>query len=363
MSTGLDFGSSPDDSKRPVRSGPFILVAALVFALLAGAISLYAYDSSREDLIAPGVSVANIDVGGMRADEAREVLRGELLAPLERPIVVTHRGRRFELSPKRAHLRADIGGMVDEAVRASREGTLVSRSWRDLTGGEQPTSVAPRVSYSEEAVRTLVRRVKRKIDRPARDARLTFSASGLGRVGAHAGRELKSGTLKRRVEAALRRPEGDRSLSAPVKVVRPQVTSDELADRYPIVLVVDRRGFKLRLFKRLRQVRTYTIAVGRVGLETPAGLYRVQNKAVDPAWHVPKKAWAGPLAGRVIPGGTAENPLKARWLGIYAGAGIHGTDDAGSLGTAASHGCIRMAIPDVKELYAQVPVQTPVYIA
>ena len=72
---------------------------------------------------------------------------------------------------------------------------------------------------------------------------------------------------------------------------------------------------------------------------------------------------AGSLAGRVIPGGTPQNPLKARWMGIYDGAGIHGTDQVGSLGTAASHGCIRMAIPEVIELYDKVPVNTPVYVA
>ena len=50
-------------------------------------------------------------------------------------------------------------------------------------------------------------------------------------------------------------------------------------------------------------------------------------------------------------------------MGIYAGAGIHGTDAAGSIGTAASHGCIRMRIPEVIELYDQVPVGAPIYIA
>jgi lipoprotein-anchoring transpeptidase ErfK/SrfK len=79
-------------------------------------------------------------------------------------------------------------------------------------------------------------------------------------------------------------------------------------------------------------------------------------------WSVPNSPWAGALAGKVIPGGAPDNPIKARWLGIYDGAGIHGTDQTSSLGTAASHGCIRMSIPEVKELYAQVPVRTPVYI-
>ena len=81
------------------------------------------------------------------------------------------------------------------------------------------------------------------------------------------------------------------------------------------------------------------------------------------AWSVPNKPWAGALAGKVIPGGTPDNPLKARWMGIYNGAGIHGTDQVGSLGSAASHGCVRMAIPDVIELYDQVEVASPVYIA
>ena len=83
---------------------------------------------------------------------------------------------------------------------------------------------------------------------------------------------------------------------------------------------------------------------------------------MNAAWTVPNSAWAGDMAGQVVPGGTPENPLKARWMGIFAGAGIHGTDQVGSLGSAASHGCVRMAIPDVIELYDQVEVKTPIYI-
>ena len=78
---------------------------------------------------------------------------------------------------------------------------------------------------------------------------------------------------------------------------------------------------------------------------------------------VPDSDWAGDMAGEIVPGGTPENPLKARWMGIYDGAGIHGTDDEDSLGSSASHGCIRMAVPEVKELYERVEIQTPVFIA
>jgi lipoprotein-anchoring transpeptidase ErfK/SrfK len=146
-------------------------------------------------------------------------------------------------------------------------------------------------------------------------------------------------------------------------VVEPKVTTADLADKYPAVLIVNRGAFTLTLYKDLKLAKTYRIAVGQVGLETPAGLYHIQNKAVDPAWSVPNADWAGDLAGTVVPGGTPQNPLKARWLGIFDGAGIHGTDAASSIGSAASHGCIRMLIPDVIELYEQVPVGAPIYIA
>jgi lipoprotein-anchoring transpeptidase ErfK/SrfK len=98
------------------------------------------------------------------------------------------------------------------------------------------------------------------------------------------------------------------------------------------------------------------------GLSTPAGQYRIQDKQVDPAWHVPNSAWAGSLAGQVIPGGAPNNPLKARWLGIANGVGIHGTAEDWSIGSRASHGCIRMHVADVKELFPRVPVGTPVLI-
>jgi lipoprotein-anchoring transpeptidase ErfK/SrfK len=344
-----------------MRQKSFILAATAVLLLAGGAVAVYAYDSSRDDLIAKGVTVAGVDVGGMKPAEAREVVRREVAAPLERSITVTHRDTRFTLSPEDAGLRADVGGMVDEALRESRDDTIFSRVARDLTGGEEDAQVAARISYSRRAVSRLVARVKKRVDQPARDARLNFPS--LTRVKEQDGYAVRAPVLRRRVEQALTVPEVRRTVTVPTRVTKPKVTRDQLADRYPKLIVVERGAFKLTYYERLRQVRSYKIAVGQVGLETPAGLYQVQNKAVNPAWSVPNSAWAGSLAGTVVPGGTPQNPLKARWLGIYDGAGIHGTDQVGSLGTAASHGCIRMAIPEVIELYDRVPVGAPVYVA
>ena len=74
-----------------------------------------------------------------------------------------------------------------------------------------------------------------------------------------------------------------------------------------------------------------------------------------------EQPWAGDLAGRIIPPGP-DDPIKARWLGFYNGAGIHGTVEDWSIGHAASHGCIRMHIWDVEQLYDQVPLHTPIYV-
>ena len=336
-----------------------VLSAALLIAL---AVAAYGYDASRDDLIAEGVTVAGVDVGGMRADAANDKLLSTLGPGLERPVRVKVAGKRFRLTAERAHLAADVNGMVDEALETSREGGLPSRVWRGVTGGSVDKSLEARVSYSRVAVKRFVRRVRRAVDRPARDADVSFQTASLPAIPSQTGLKVERRRLLAAVESGLVATGRGRTVRGHVRVVQPKVTTADLAEKYPRVITVDRGGFRLRYFKNLRLAKTYRIAVGQVGLETPAGLYHVQNKAENPAWHVPNSDWAGDLAGKVIPGGRADNPLKARWLGIYDGAGIHGTDAISSLGTAASHGCIRMAIPDVEELYDQVPVQTPVYI-
>ena len=344
-----------------MRRTSFIAPAAVVLLLVGGAVGVYAYDSSRSDQIADGVSVGGVDVGGMTAGEARRVLRHDLASPLKDPVKVDAGGSTFKLSGEDAHVKADIDGMVEDAVAASREGDVLTRTVRDLTGSSSTAQLPSRVSYSKKAVAKLVDRVKSEVSRPAQDASVKPDGSGLQTVPSQKGVEVETDGLERQIAAALELPGGDREVEAETKTVKPEVTTDEVAKKYPTYLTVDRDSYQLRFYRDLKLADTYKIAVGRAGFDTPAGLYHIQNKAVDPAWSAPD--WAGSLAGKTIPGGAPNNPLKSRWLGIYDGAGIHGTDDVASLGTSASHGCIRMAIPEVEELYDKVPVNTPIYIS
>jgi lipoprotein-anchoring transpeptidase ErfK/SrfK len=336
-----------------------IAIISLVFLLVGGAVAVYAYDASKQDEIAEGVTIAGVDVAGMTEAEAAQQVQDTLVKPLREPVTVTHDGTRYILTPEKLEIRADVDSMVDQALDVSQDGGLPSRVWRYVTGGEVEESIEPTVSYSEEAIDKFIAIIAEDVNQEPVDASIEPSPASLNVVPGQPGQTLREDELREQVARAVQSP-GGRTLAAQVDEVDPEVTKEEVAQEYPTYLTIDRSGFQLRLWENLELARTYPIAVGAVGWETPSGVYNVQNKAVDPAWSVPE--WGGELAGEVIPGGVPENPLKARWLGIYDGAGIHGTDDIGSLGTAASHGCVRMAVPDVIELYDQVDVGTPVYI-
>jgi len=337
---------------------PGILLALGVLIALGG----YLYDHSRRDLIAPGVRVGGVSIGGLRLTAARERLRQQLVAPLQHPVTVRAGGRSFTLGPREAHLAVAVDELSNEALRASRRGSIVGRVIDGVDGHRLNLNLAPRVTYSHAAVKHLIGRVARATGRPARNASVAPSAGSLRRVAGRDGVSVNANLLGREVEAALVRPSSDRLVNAPMRVLHPSVTTTDLARRYPSYIVIDRAAFRLRFYDHLHLAHTYPIAVGRQGLETPAGLYDIQWKEVNPSWHVPNSSWAGALAGKVIPPGP-QDPIKARWMAFNGGAGIHGTSDTGSLGSAASHGCIRMAIPDVISLYPKVPVGTPVYVA
>lgn len=347
---------------RATRS--FIAAVAFVAVLLVGgAAAVLVLDRRATDRIADGITVGGVDVGGLTDDGAQRRLERELLRPLDRDLVVRHRDRSWRLTAEQAGIRANVAAMVREAQGRTEEGTPFSRAWREVTGGRVQEDLQPDITFSRRSVAALVSRVERAVYEKPKDARLTFTATSLGEVEGKGGRALRADALQRSIERAIVRPDAQRTFRARTAYVAPKVTRGDLAKRNPVVITVDRAGFKLRLWKNLRLAKTYGIAVGKAGMDTPTGLYSIQNKAVDPAWHVPNSDWAGDLAGKVIPAGAPNNPIKSRWMGIYDGVGIHGTADEGSIGSAASHGCLRMRVAEVQELYPDVPVGAPIYIA
>ena len=338
-----------------------IAIVIGVIVLVLGAIGAYAYDNSQDGKIADGVTIGGVDVGGKTEAEAKQAVRRELLAPLRHSLRVGYDGKSWTLDGGSLRVHADLDGAVEDALAASRSGGLPGRFVRYVSGGSVDENVPAGITYSQPAVNRFVRHVAAAVDREPEDADVEPTGDSLTVTRARYGRKLRDNMLTRQLSAAVLNAGADHTIAARTHSVRPEVTAGEVAAKYPSYLTLDRATFTLRLWKHLKLAKTYTVAVGQEGLETPEGLYDIQEKQENPSWHVPNSAWAGDLAGQVIPPGP-EDPIKARWMGIFEGAGIHGTEETESLGSAASHGCVRMSIPDVIELYPQVEVGTPIYI-
>ncbi len=342
---------------RKTRLGAIVAVLALLL-VVAGA---YAYDSTQKGKIADGVTIAGVDVGGLDSTAATAAVRRQLLVPLRDSLQVTYKGQTWALPESKLKVHADIEAAVDQALDASQDGGIPSRIVRYVSGGSVNEAIPAEVTYSHAALSRFVRHVAAELDREPQDASVNPTGETLEIVHGEDGRKLRAGRLTEELENAVLNANVPRTIVADVHSTRPEITTKDVAAEYPSYLTLDRATFTLRLWEHLKLAKTYTVAVGQEGLETPEGLYEIQEKEENPSWHVPDSAWAGDLAGMVIPPGP-EDPIKARWMGIFEGAGIHGTEEVESLGTAASHGCVRMSIPDVEELYDLVEVGTPIYI-
>ena len=321
-----------------------MLVAALAVAVLASPAAAQA-PTAEPERIAAGVQVGGIDVGGLTAVEAAGLLRTDLGPRVREPIEVRVARRSFRLDPRRVGVRLDPGASARRALRAEVSG-----------------NVAPVIRLLRRAVRGFVLELRDRLAVAPRDATLWITLRRMVRRRSYGGRRLRERQLLLRIVKVVREPQRPREVRGTRRRVEADVKWRDLERLYPTVLTVDRGGFRLRLFKRLRYDRSYPIAVGAAGYDTPAGLFSIISKQVDPAWHAPNRPWAGSYAGRTIPGGAPDNPLKARWLGVTGAVGVHGTAEPWSLGTRASHGCIRMLVEDVIDLYDRVPLGTPVLI-
>lgn len=127
----------------------------------------------------------------------------------------------------------------------------------------------------------------------------------------------------------------------------------------PTRLQVSLSQRRLTVYNGNRSLKSYPIAVGRSGWETPTGNFQVIQMLQNPDW-------IHPLTGQVIPGGSPQNPLGNYWMGFWTNGtnwvGFHGTPNPNSVGKAVSHGCIRMYNKDIEELFHQVNLGTTVTV-
>ncbi|MDQ3724156.1 MAG: L,D-transpeptidase/peptidoglycan binding protein [Actinomycetota bacterium] len=321
-------------------------VGGILALLLVVVGAMFVFDAAGKDTTADDVRVATVGVGGMERDEAAAQIRRRLAGMTDEPVAVMFRDTHYVLRSDVAKARIDLDATVDAAL--------------DADEGE---TVGPRVTFARGAVQAFAGRIAERVNREPRDADIDWQDGKLDRTRARAGLAVNEAALVARLERVMANPALERRIDVPVKVTeRPDRTFEDLAKRYPAVIAVDRDAKRLRLYKNLKLEKRYEIAVGKAGTETTAGRYKIVEKIVNPPWHAPNKAWAGELAGQTIPPNDPRNPLEARWMGFHDGQGIHGTEELSSLGSAASHGCIRMSVPAVEQLFREVKVGTPLFL-
>jgi len=335
------------------------LTISLLCLSLAGAAAPVASAQApppEEPRIRAGVTVAGVDVGNLTVAEAQLRLEQTLVPAFAQDVVVYTAGRRFTLR------MSDIGFTfrADKTVQRALKAGAAAPPAPD--GSLPPASAEPAVSYRHKPVWRFVKETAKTVGVAARDARVRITLTRMIRRPGRTGRKLRVTPLVESIKSTLADPLAPRLLRPKREKLVPDVRTRELRRIYRSVITIDRDRFRLRLFKRLRYAKSYGVAVGAPGYPTPTGLFAIQSKQVNPTWTAPNSPWAGELAGQQVAGGAANNPLKARWMGVSGAVGIHGTGMPWSIGTRASHGCIRMTVPAVIDLFRRVSIGTPVLI-
>ena len=311
-----------------------LLAATFLFLVTLG---VAAPDAARKPAtIAPGVQVAGVSIGGLTSEPARTRIE----KAFGRPLRLRFGSKRWRISPR--YLGANAA--IDKAIA------------RALDAGPRA-----RVSLEVSAARPRIRRYVQRLDRLFSREPVDSTVTGVVR-GRPAFTRPKAGLAVRRDEmtnAIAYMLKTNQRTSLPLLTT--SVPADVTPETFGPVVVVFRESNRLTLFDGRRALRSFGIATGTAQYPTPLGNYSIATMQRDPWWIPPPDSdWA--QGKKPVPPGPG-NPLGTRWMGTTAPlVGIHGTPDAASIGYSASHGCIRMRVPDAETLFGEVSVGTPVLI-
>jgi len=286
-------------------------------------------------LIAPGVTISGVPVGGMTADEAGTVVREQFDLPL--PLVLD---RKHRLAPLPDTLGATAH--VDEAIAkalASPPGAAVTLP----------------VLIDGTVVRAYVLQVAKRFYRKPADAQVFLRRLKPVIVPDRPGLVVNRLALTTAIVQRLRATSRVR-----VKIRHSSQPAVRKRSAYRSVIVVRRGSNRLFLYRYAHVRKTFRVATGQSIYPTPLGRFDILVKWRNPWWYPPNSRWA--KGAKPIPPGP-NNPLGTRWMGLSApGVGIHGTPDPASIGYSVSHGCIRMYIADAEWLFNTVDIGTTVFI-
>ena len=209
----------------------------------------------------------------------------------------------------------------------------------------------------------------KKASYPAKDARYTYKNSRMVVVKAVPGRSVTVSAVRAAMDQALTTYVADNNMTGAISGSTSRTITKAriyLTSKLGKCIVVDKSKRRLYLYNHgKRTTTTYRVTIGMPGHSTPSGTYIIGAKRYLPVWTNPGSDWASNMDATI--GSGPNNPLGLRAMNLMRGGRdtglrIHGTSNYGQIGTASSHGCIRVANPNIVKLYPKVPVGTKVFV-
>jgi hypothetical protein len=328
---------SPRMLRRAV--GAVLLLALALVAVGAAAQARLGSEPPARHVVVQGVAVAGVDLSGLTRRQAERKLRSFA----SRPVTLVYRHHRWRYVPQTLGATIDVGAAVTAALAAPEAST-----------------VSLPVGVDRGILRRWLHGFARRFDVRPRDAEVVLHGLRPHVTESRRGRRLSRWLTRSAITGTLR-SHGEGPVHLHAKILRPKVSRTEIG---PVIVI--RRDSNRLLFYRgaarkgMHLVRAFRVATGQAAYPTPLGSFTIADKQRDPWWYPPSSPWAA--GAEPVPPGPG-NPLGTRWMGLSDPlVGIHGTPDAASIGYSASHGCIRMLVPEAEWLFDHVSEGTPVFI-
>lgn len=329
---------------KPSKIARLVLLVS-VAALVLSAVALPAFATAGRGQVSNHPTVGGVDLGGMTEPAARQAIVDNTSVPALPAITVNVNGGTRTFDPATA-VTVNVDGMLDQAYDPAASGT---------------DAIATRYKVSTFVIANWAAGVAGGINRAPVNATRFMSGPNFGInpsvVGLVCDQATPANAIRRRILDELNGIPGNAAITMSIATVPPAVTPETLGK----TIVVNLSQKRVYLFNGPWLERSFPCAIGQKSYPTPTGDFWIVNKVMFPSWTNPGSRWAAKMPKSIKPG--ANNPLGTRALYLNAsGIRIHGTSNDGSIGTAASHGCMRLHRADIEDLYPLVPIGTPVFI-
>ena len=351
---------TPGDTGPRLKAGKKLMIAVAILAGVVGlgvagvAYATFDYSKSYEGKFLPGASVGGVEIAGMTPQEALSAVKRQIRPQLNRSITITFKDKTWTTTPRELGAHGDARRAVREALTASEDASFMDKVGMRFLDDSLNFSSEVGITYPAKGARELVSDLAKKLNAEAQDAAIDYSSGWVEITEERTGIAVNARKSVKNLRRALR----GRSDSAKIefKTTKPEVTSDS----FDQVILVRHNERKVYLYEGGEIARSWTVAVGQPGYPTPTGVYSVTELRYMPTWINPAPdTWGADMPAEIAPG--PDNPLGLRAINWSAPAiRFHGTENIDSLGTAASHGCVRMSNSDVIEFYDLIEVGTPI---